>query len=64
MGVVEEGYDRLWEEGEWEDEDTRPIWKCLDCCYEWRRLSVPNKCPKCGSENVVYWPQWGVDCGT
>ncbi|WP_367270849.1 rubredoxin-like domain-containing protein [Thermococcus sp.] len=40
--------------------DLRPEWKCLDCGHTWKRLTVPDKCPKCGSEKVMPWLYWGL----
>lgn len=37
----------------------KPAWKCCDCGYVWERLSVPERCPKCGSPRFVVAPDWG-----
>jgi len=37
----------------------KPAWKCCDCGYVWERISVPEKCPRCGSRCFVPFPDWG-----
>ncbi len=36
----------------------KPAWKCCDCGHVWERMSVPEKCPRCGSTRFVVCPDW------